>query len=329
MESPRPVPRPVGLVVKNGSKIRGRTDDGNALPGVLDLHHHLVRPPAGGRGAERQPAARLHRVQRVEHERHEHLDQLLRVPVHGRQSLGEGGLHHVLLVPLMVLEQEERVFHHGVDRHRRLPLPLGAAEVEQPVHDARAPVHFLLDDLEVLLQRYGLLGPEFGDAPVHRRHARADGGERIVDLVHDAGGELPDGGELLALHDLHLDRAPLGHVLADGDDVGDAFAVESHRDLGRAEVPYLAALRHLEFHLLDGARLEDAVELRLELRGRLPGQHLEEAAAHRLGARDALRAGLALAVPHLDAVVAIHHVQADRQAVDDERGEAPLLLDLA
>ncbi len=41
-----------------------------------------------------------------------------------------------------------------------------------------------------------------GEAALDRRDARADGRERIVDLVHDAGRQLADGRELLALHDL-------------------------------------------------------------------------------------------------------------------------------
>ena len=40
-----------------------------------------------------------------------------------------------------------------------------------------------------------------------RGDAGADGGERVVDLVHDAGRELADRGELLALEDPLLDVA--------------------------------------------------------------------------------------------------------------------------
>ena len=47
-------------------------------------------------------------------------------------------------------------------------------------------------------------GAASGQPVLERGDAGADGGERIVDLVHDAGGELADGGELLALQDLLL-----------------------------------------------------------------------------------------------------------------------------
>ena len=58
-------------------------------------------------------------------------------------------------------------------------------------------------------------------------------------------------------------------------------------------------------------------------------QDLEDRAADRFFARHALHAGLALAVPGLDAILAVDHVEADRQRVDDLLGEPPLLLDLA
>ncbi len=52
-----------------------------------------------------------------------------------------------------------------------------------------------------------------------------------------------------------------------------------------AEVAHLAALRHLELDLLDGPGLEDAVELGLELAGRMPRQHLEHGAGPRCRSR--------------------------------------------
>ena len=91
----------------------------------------------------------------------------------------------------------------------------------------------------------------------------------------------------------------------------------------------LAAQRDLQLRLLDLAGLEHPVELGPELRRRLPGEHLEDRPAHHVVAPEALGAGLPLAVPALDPVVAVDDVEADRQAVDDEAGEAAVLLDLA
>ena len=168
-----------------------------------------------------------------------------------------------------------------------------------------------------------------GHPAFDRRHAGADGGERVVDLVHDAGGQLPDRRQLLALEDLALDPVPVGHVLADRDDVGDLVAVEPHRNLAEPEEPRLAAQRDLLLGLLDLAGLEDPVELGAQLRRRLAGEHVEHRPADDVVAAEALGARLALAVPALDAVVAVDDVEAERQAVDDEAGEAPVLLDLA
>ena len=81
--------------------------------------------------------------------------------------------------------------------------------------------------------------------------------------------------------------------------------------------------------LLDLPRLEHAVELGAQLGRRLPGEDLEHRPPHDVVAPKSLGAGLPLAVPALDAVIAVHHVEAQRQAVDDEAGEAPVLLDLA
>ena len=63
--------------------------------------------------------------------------------------------------------------------------------------------------------------------------------------------------------------------------------------------------------------------------GRLAMQDLEDRPADRFFARHALQPGLALAIPRLNAVLAVDHVEADRQRIDDLLGEAALLVDLA
>ena len=96
------------------------------------------------------------------------------------------------------------------------------------------------------------------------------------------------------------------------------------------EVARLAAGCHLDLHLLDLAGPEDPVELGAEharagwrVSTSKTGRPITSLAPQPLGA------GLPLPVPDLDAVVAVDHVEPDRQAVDDEAGEAALLLDLA
>ena len=158
--------------------------------------------------------------------------------------------------------------------------------------------------------------------------ARQDGGERVVDLVHHAGRELAHRGELLRLGETLLGLAPLGDVLADGDDVRDGAAVLMHRNLGDPVVTRLAARLRFHLDLLQLARVEDPVELALQEVARLTVEHVEDLAAHGVLARHALRAGLALPVPGPDPVGAIDHVQTHGKRVDDLRGEAALRLHL-
>ena len=274
-------------------------------------------------------AAVVHRVDRVQHQRHQHLGQLLGVSDGGGQAQVQLASHGQALEALVVLQQKEGLIHQRVQHHSALGLSLRPAEVEQSVDDPGAAVHFLVDQLQVLLDR-GPLGPRcVVQPPGDGRDAGADGGQRVVDLVHDAGGQLADGGQLLALHDLTLNSARVGHVLADGDDVTDLVALQPHRNLGQPEGAHLAAQGHVQLGLLDLSGLKDAVELRPELLGRLPGEHLEDLSAHHLVATQPRCPDLALAVPDLDPVLPVHDVEPEGQAVDDEPGEPPLLVDLA
>ena len=74
MARPRPVPCPGGLVVKNGSKMRGSDVLGDPRPLVLELDLDLVRARARVRIVQR--AAALHRLERVGGEAEEHLAEL-------------------------------------------------------------------------------------------------------------------------------------------------------------------------------------------------------------------------------------------------------------
>ena len=164
-----------------------------------------------------------------------------------------------------------------------------------------------------------ILGPV-----TQRLRAREDGGERVVDLVHHAGGQLPHRGQLLGLRQPLLGAPPFGHVFGDGDHVGDPHVVEAHRDLGDPEVARVAARGGFHLHLLDFAGLEHAVELAPQQIAGLAVQHAEDLPPHRVVARDALRPALALAVPGADDVVPVDHVQADGQRVDDAGDEGAL-----
>src|SRR5690349_16929740 len=227
-----------------------------------------------------------------------------------------------------MLEQKQRLLHHAVEHHLAFTLPLGPAEIEQSVHDSSAAIHFLIDDLQVLLDCDFFRCCHRADASFDGGHAGADGGERVVDLVHHAGGELPDGGELFALHDLTLDPPGFGHVLADGDDVTYAISLQAHRDLAQPKCARFASYCYLQLVLQDLAGLEHPVEFRAKLLLGLPSQDLEDLAPDHLVAAKR-RTDLTLPIPELNPIVAVHHIQADRQAIDDEADEAALLLHLS
>ena len=146
-----------------------------------------------------------------------------------------------------------------------------------------------------------------------RRDAPADRRQRIVDLVHDAGGELPHRGELFGLVHRPLNGARFGHVLADRDHVRYGRPVQPHRQPRGAIGAHFVADVHVllaDSHL---AGREDAVELRLEDLGRLAPQDLEDPLADHVAAPQPLGAGLPLAIPEHDAVFVIHDVEPDRQ----------------
>ena len=228
-----------------------------------------------------------------------------------------------------MLQQEQRLLEQFVHVERPLVARLGPGKIEQALDDALAALHFLLDDLEIFLAR---LARRLGDVfvlPVQRLGARQDGGERIVDLVHHTGGELAHRRELLGLGQAVLRHAPLGHIFADGDDVRDVVALETHRNLGDPIEAGVARDLRLGLHLLNLAGLEHAVELALQQIAGLAVEHLEHFPPQRVFARHALRAGLALAIPGADAEGAVDHVQTHRQRIDDAGGKVALGLHLA
>ena len=73
---PSPVPSPTALVVKNGSKIRGRTSAASRAV-IRHLHDHLVaRPPGGDFNATALPGARLDRLHCIHDNVHDDLINL-------------------------------------------------------------------------------------------------------------------------------------------------------------------------------------------------------------------------------------------------------------
>src|SRR5687768_5316199 len=102
----------------------------------------------------------------------------------------------------MVLEEEQRLLDDRIETDDALRDRLGAAEVEQPVDDRLAALNLVVDDLQVV-SRLGRHGDTRCGEILHPQRkafgAGRDGGERVVDLVHDSRGECAYRGELLGL----------------------------------------------------------------------------------------------------------------------------------
>src|SRR5687768_12143669 len=99
--------------------------------------------------------------------------------------------------------QAEGLLDDGVEVDGAVTRPRLAGEDEEVADDASSATCLLLDQadrLRLLLAGEPLLQEELGE--------RGDPGQRIVDLVGDAGDELAEGDELLGLAELLLE-APL------------------------------------------------------------------------------------------------------------------------
>ncbi len=146
--------------------------------------------------------------------------------------------------------------------------------------------------------------------------------------MHHARGELADGREFLRLREPLLRLFPVGHVLANGDDVRDGRVAKPHRNLRDAIRAQLAGGERLHLVFLDAPGRADIVELAPQHLRRLPVEDLKDRPADRFLTRDALHAGFTLAIPRLNAVLPIDDIETERQRVDDLLGEDALAVDL-
>src|SRR5512133_2869720 len=233
---PEPGPLLLGRVEGDEDVLPRLLGDPRARVAEADLDHvppPLPLAPEGqlvplDAGRDGEPPAPRHRLVGVEGEVQEDLLQLLRVAQHAREGRRE--IEPDLDLRRRLGEQEpERLVEdlvHRARRHRRLQ---GARVVEELRHDAVQAVDLLDDDLEEL----AVLPLE--TARLQVLDGALDGGERVADLVRQAGGHLAERGEPVAL--LHLlvelrvlddERAAIRHLeerrdLVGGEGLGDAL----------------------------------------------------------------------------------------------------------
>ncbi len=111
--------------------------------------------------------------------------------------------------------QRERFAHDLVQvHHRARALPL-AREREELAHDLRGALGFVKDDLDPALR--AVVQRLLDEALGPREHR----GERVVQLVRDAGNRLSQRGHLLGLHQLLIQIARLVVELLSFADVAD------------------------------------------------------------------------------------------------------------
>ena len=234
IDRPRPVPLPVGLVVKNGSNRRGITVVGNARPIVV--HGELHAAVGSGRHAHGDAAERAGRraagvvdqgVARIEDEIDQDLLELVRVALRHRPRVRQVELEVDAGRSQLLAQQVGALAHrrHQVERHRIVGrLVRHAAQgLDQP----GGALDLLADLVELAPEEVDHVGRHrlrFGHVELFEqalgRHA--DHGKRLVELVRHAGGHVAEMGDARRIEQPDLGLAAVGVVDGDHHDVAQA-----------------------------------------------------------------------------------------------------------
>ena len=202
--------------VENALQVLLRDPAAGVRDGHLHRRHGLVaaarEPPRGVKPAGDEDAALFldDGLLGVDQDVHQHLlDQvgihmkLRKVPVELRGDLD-------VLQRGRALDEAHGLRDEGVEVHLGFLRRLLAREVQQPADDARAAPRLADHQVEV----FGVLAA-VGHLLAHEGGERQHAGERVVQLVGDAGGQLPDRGELLAARDFGFGQPQLLGALLD------------------------------------------------------------------------------------------------------------------
>jgi hypothetical protein len=199
----------------------------HARPIVDEIDRHAVQPTPGPHDDGARPAGGRDGLGGIVDQIDEDLLNLVRLDVRHRQVR----LHvNARLHPVgheLVAQQEEGRVQQGTERGGPPLVLVLAREAQQVLHDVGRPLGLLLDHREWLTQGRRHVG-DFHQIIGKSYHRR----ERVVEVVGDAGDELPDGGHLLRLDELVLQAAPFGLIIKeehDGRAVGTADRHRGHR----------------------------------------------------------------------------------------------------
>jgi hypothetical protein len=205
----------------------------------------------------------------------------------------------------------------GACRGRAAPLGRGhAGELGEFVDDAAQVVGLADDDVGVLLERLALVADEGAELAPQPLGRELDRGERVLDLVGDAAGDVAPGGHALGDDEL-------GHVVEGDDDALERAVLALAGADPHQEVEVATAPAEADLALADpgAAGLELAQERRQFGRG-----GLERLAEDRV-ALDGEKPG-GRRVDHLDAALAVEADHARGDARQDRVEEAPAPLRL-
>ncbi len=147
-------------------------------------------------------------------------------------SVGSVGRDADLLAPLL-LERAHDLRHLFAQIQTPALFAARARVVEQVGDQAIQAIDLAHGDVHQL----AAVGVGAGRRLQHLHRAR-DAGQRIADLVGDAGGQAPDAGQALGALDLELHAAQLGQILKVNHPSDDAAGVVGQRRRRDAEVAH-------------------------------------------------------------------------------------------
>ena len=271
------MPRPFGLVVKNGSNARSAVSGRHALAVVGDVHAH---EPVHGLDRHGHAAAARHRVAGVEDEVHQHLLELSAIGQHVDRLQGRHD-HQLDVLAQCAIEHPLRLQSDAIDVDRLQTQMVVAAEDEQLAREVGGALGGADD-----LGHVGSSGVIRADLLADELRVVEDHGQQVVEVVRHAAGELAERLHALRALQRRLERLLLllradavGDVGGDAAQPGRVAVAVDDRHGGAQQLARLAAELDELVELERVAGAQHLAPVRLEPARLLGPQQLVRAAA--------------------------------------------------